>query len=274
MRTPLILFTFVMGFSSAALGQPNCNVYLYQGDTTCYEACKLAVRGGGRQGSQWSQEKFAAAFEQCPQLDYAIFEQAVPYLKRGDMVTWKKMIDQAVAINPMHLGYRGWCRFQFARDYDGCIADLTALEEYYQGGDIGYSVNGSYHLKVAMALCYKMKGNRPKAIALIEAQLAKKDYSPMANDYLHLGVMYLEQGQYTKATTALEKSIELNDFLAENYYYLGLVYKARNQRQAYQDTMRTALAYYAQGKHLYDDYSHPIDRIYRAQIEEELASFQ
>ncbi|WP_321538873.1 tetratricopeptide repeat protein [Flavobacterium piscinae] len=62
--------------------------------------------------------------------DYAYWAKSIAYLKSGDFITWKKLIDKAVDLNPVeYLGYRGWCRYQFFRDYEGAINDIEALEK-------------------------------------------------------------------------------------------------------------------------------------------------
>jgi tetratricopeptide (TPR) repeat protein len=251
--------------------QPNCNVYLTDSTKACYEACITATKDDAPQGSRNSQLQFDKAIELCPDFDYAYFEKSVPYLKRGDFVNWKTLIDKAVALNPSaHLGYRGWCRYQFLRDYKGAINDfetLSSLRKY----DIGYSANGDYHLNIAKALCYKALGEKDTAIAIIEAQLAQQGYSPLTYDYLHLGVLKMETGDTDGAITYLKKSISLNNYFAEPYYYLGLIYKQQNNSKEYLDAMKKARAYYLKGYKRFDPYTHPMDKIYLADIERELS---
>jgi len=240
------------------------------GNQECYEACKLATEGGGAQGSKESQEKFDNAIAQCPALDYAFMEKSVPYLKRGDFITWKKILDQAVALNPMaHLGYRGWCRYQFLRDYNGAIRDLEKLDSMTTF-DIGYSINGDYQLNIAKALCYKAIGQKAKAIKIIELQLSQKEYSPMTYDYLHLGVLKMETGDTKGAITYLNKSISANDYLAEPYYYLSLIYKKQSLTKEARASMEKAKVYYEKGYRRTDPYTHPMDKIYLSDIELEL----
>ncbi len=199
-------------------------------------------------------------------------EKSVPYLKRGDFISWKKLIDKAVALNPReHLGYRGWCRYQFLRDYEGAIRDIEKLDSMTIH-DIGYSVNADYHLNIAKALCYKALGQKNKAIEIIENQLAQKDYSPLTYDYFHLGVLKMETGDTDGGIAYLNKSIEFNDYLAEPYYYLGLIYKKQNMISEFKEYMEKAKAYYLKGYKRFDPYTHPMDKIYLADIENELTT--
>jgi tetratricopeptide (TPR) repeat protein len=279
MKCLLPVGRFVFIFLLASLGlvayaEPNCNIYKMENNMPCYEACVLATTGGGAQGSRKSQEKFDKAIEQCPTLDYAYMEKSVPYLKRGDFVTWKKLIDKAVALNTtLHLGYRGWCRYQFLRDYRGAIKDFEKLDTLFPH-DIGYSQNGDYQLTIVKALCYSAIGEKDKAIAIIEAQLGKKGYSPMVYDYLHLGVLKMETEDIAGSIESLAKSIALNDYLAEPYYYLGLIYKSKNLKADYKSSMEKAKAYYLKGYKRFDPYTHPMHKVYLSDIERELTSAQ
>lgn len=258
-------------FNGSISAQPNCNVFKMQGDETCYEACMLATKRVGPQGSGKSQEKFDKAIKQCPTLDYAYFEKAVPFLKRGDFITWRKLIDKAVELNPeLRLGYRGWCRYQFLRDYNGAIMDLERLDTLLHHNDIGYSINGDYHLNVAKALCYKAIGKKEIAIKIIEKQLAKDGYSPMPYDYLHLGVLKIETGQLRDAIVCLNMSIQNNNYLAEAYFYLGKIYREMGLKNDFIVNMEKAKSFYLSGKRMIDPYTTHMDKVYFSQIEKEL----
>jgi tetratricopeptide (TPR) repeat protein len=264
---PLIFFT------SLAYAQPNCNVYKLKGDSLCYQACLVITSENSPQGARTSQESFDKAIELCPSFDYAYFEKSVPYLKRGDFVTWKKLIDQAVALNPTaHLGYRGWCRYQFIRDYEGAIKDFETLSAYLP--DIGYSQNGDYHLSMVRGLCYKAIGQKAKAITIMESQLKMESYSPMPYDFLHLGVVHMENGNSAVALEYLQKSIVLNDYLADPYYYMGKIYLSQGDKDRAREQLQKAKVYYEKGYKRFDPYTHPIDKVYLSDIEDLLADLQ
>jgi len=267
MRTLLLSSLAVVSFYSYS--QPNCNVYIYNKNEPCYKACALATEGEGPQGSKKSQLKFDSAIKLCPDFAYAYREKSVPYLKRGEFVIWKKLIDKAVEIDPMgNLGYRGWCRFQFVRDYQGAIADIERLNAM-TAFEIGYSANGDYQLNIAKALCYKAIGQKKKAIEIIEKQLMEKNYSPGLYDYFHLGVLKMEVGETEQAINTLKKSISINDYFAEPYYYLALIYKKQKQATEFNENMAKAKAYYLKGYKRSDSYTEPMDKIYLADIERE-----
>ncbi|UFH30373.1 hypothetical protein LNP04_10300 [Chryseobacterium sp. C-71] len=243
--------------------QVNCNVM--QSDD-CKKACELYNYWGEYQGFRESQEGFDKAIALCSNFSNAYMEKAVPYLKNGDFVTWRVLIDKAVELDPkMHLGYRGWCKYQFLRDYKGAIADIEALEKIYPTGYLGYSANGDYELHVAKAICYSALGQKEKAISIIENQLAKKEHNVGLFDYYQLGVTYFELSKYDKALENFEKQSKQYDF-AENIYFKSKVAKIRNKD--YLDLKKMALKSYDEGKSMKDGYTHHFNKVYRAEIEE------
>ncbi|WP_076447339.1 tetratricopeptide repeat protein [Chryseobacterium sp. RU37D] len=261
-----LLFTFtILSPLTVVLSQLNCNSY---NDAPCKEACKLVNLAEPYQGFKDSQKMLDMAIKLCPNMDYAYREKSVPYLKRGDFITWKKLIDKAVEINPKNnLGYRGWCKYQFLRDYKGALTDLKKLKNMMN--DIGFSQNGDYNLEIVIGLCYKALDQKSKAIELIEKQLSKKEYVPLNHDYIHLGVLYLEVGNREKAIKCFNKEIEISDYYAETYYYLAMAYKEKN-KELYTQNLIKAKEFYLKDFRMKDPYTHPMDAIYLQQIIEEL----
>ena len=262
---------FLLFLALPAAAQINCNVYKWSGDSACFRACQVYdFANQTSQGGRASQILYDSVIALCPSFDMAYMEKAVPYLKRGDFITWRIWMDKAVALNPKeHLGYRGWCRYQFLRDYAGALEDLEKLEKIKQP-NIGYSVNGDYHLTIAKALCYKGLGQKEKAIQIIENQLAQLDYSPGYYDYLHLAVLKIETGNPQLAIPVLEKQQTLSSRFAETYYYLALAYKYLQDRPKMLENLNEARTLYQVGQHRTDPYDNPTDRIYLEDIENAL----
>jgi tetratricopeptide (TPR) repeat protein len=258
--------------SISAFAQPNCEAYKYNGDTLKYEACKKAMKIKGHyQFSKEYQTILDESIEIDPTFDYAYWTKSIAYLKSGDFVTWKKLIDKAVELNPKeHLGYRGWCRYQFFRDYKGAIKDIEKLDSLIDY-DIGQSQNGTYHLNIAKGLCYKAIGEKQKAIKIIEDQIKRNETENFvgAYDYLHLGVLYLETEKFEKAIESFKKQ-SANNELAETQYYLALSYKKLDNQNEYKSCLEKAKELYVSERKMSDPYSNPMDKIYLENIENEL----
>ena len=272
MRVVIYILSFWIGSTTIVISQTNCNVYKFRGDDTCYVACKIAIDADEfEEGSPASQILLSRSIDQCNQMDYAYYKKAMPYLKTGDFVEWKKLIDKAVKINPaVYLGYRAWCRFDFLRDYDGAVTDINKLAKLTRG-DVGFTASGVYHLMVLKALCFKEKGETEKAILLMESTLNQSNYVPGYYDYLHLGVMYLEAQNFKEAEKALEKQIEHNDYIAESYFFLALAKQGLDKPYESVNLLNMAMEKYNKGERRFARYNTPIDKIYLSDIENELA---
>lgn len=267
-----VVFFSILLISFSLLAQRNCNTYKLKGDILKYKACKEVEET--RYYHQFSKE-YQQILDESLQIDPTYADayryKSVAYLKSGDFITWKKLIDKAVKFDPKdNLGYRGWCRYQFFRDYEGAIKDIEELERIVDY-DIGYCQNGDYHLNIVKALCYKGIGNFDTAIEIIEKQLASKKYTPELYDHYHLGILYFEKQQYKKALDCFQKQKKEND-VGDNEYYLGLTYRKLNERKKYALSLLKAKELYTDGFYMRDNYTHQSDKVYLLDIEKELQS--
>ncbi|MCH4822099.1 tetratricopeptide repeat protein [Gramella lutea] len=270
MKKFILLFLLLSFFGINA--QPNCEAFKMRGEMLKYESCKKAMETKGHyQFSKEYQVKLDEAIEIDPTYDYPYWAKSIAYLKSGDFITWKKLIDKAVKYNPEdRLGYRGWCRYQFFRDYKGAIEDIEELDRLVDY-DIGQSQNGMYHLNIAKGLCYKAIGERDKAIDIIEKQIKLNEEEDFigAYDYVHLGVLYLETGEIEKAIEVFEKQSGYND-LAENQYYLALSQQKLGKTAESRISLENARKLYLKGRKMFDPYNHPMDKIYLEDIDREI----
>ncbi len=270
MKNVLALLFVITTFH--VFGQPNCEIYNSIDNQNCYKACKLAIQASDKQGLKESQIQFDEAIALCPNFGWAYFEKSVPYVKRGEFLTWINLIDQAVEFNPRaHMGYRGWFKYQFLRDYKGALADLTQFSKLQK--NIGFSQNGNYHLDIVKALCHKGLGNNIEAIRIIEETLSNPNYSVGFYDYLHLGVAYLKEKDYDKAKIVLEKQLETHDSLAETHFYLAMIYKHKKLINKFKEHLKKSKEKYLKGERLTDPYTIPMDKIYLKEIEDELSLY-
>jgi tetratricopeptide (TPR) repeat protein len=262
------IIVWVIALSQTISSAQNCKAFLYQKDTIQYEACLIAEDAHRYyQYSREYQEMQDKAIEKCPHFSYAYRNKSTAYLKSGDFITWKYLIDKAVEYDfRENIGYRGWCKFQFFRDYQGAIDDIESLEAVTKG-NIGYSAGGHYHLKVAKALCYKQLGDVDKAITIMEQYLLDSTNQISVFDHLHLGVMYLQTDAYDKAITQFNLQVTESD-LAENQYYLALCHQKMGNDSLFTVHITKAKEMYLRKQKMVFHYTEPIDRVYLKEIED------
>ena len=257
----LLFIIFILPHTLYA--QPNCKAYLYAGDTAKYKACILVknIDSLHYQFSRAFHEKYDEALKIAPNFDYAYREKSTAYLKSGDFITWKKLIDKAVELDwRLNLGYRGWCRYQFFRDYQGAIKDIELLDSLVKY-DIGVGQNGDYHLNFAKGICYSAIGQKQKAIEIFNQQLNAPNYEPGLYDYFQLGVTYFELKDYSNAMICFEKQANINQ-LADNEYFKGKTYKILKNIIEYEKSKELALKLFKENKKLFDPYTHHFNKVY------------
>ncbi|MEM6805561.1 MAG: hypothetical protein AAF696_29460 [Bacteroidota bacterium] len=265
MRICLIFFLLPL-FTWA---QPNCETFLANQDSCRYKACKYVEEQGRYYQFDWRKvEIWKKAIEICPQFAYAYREIGVPFIKSGNFIEWKKYMDLAVEHNPLeYLPVRAALRYKFFADYTGTLEDIKLMEKLFT--DIGYSSNGTYHMRIVEGLCYKALGKKEEAIAILEKQINRKGYTVNFYDYLHLGVLYLENKDFQKALKSFEKQKAEYD-CAESRYYTALTHKALKNIAAYKENILQARQLFLKDKKLLDPYNELFDQIYLIDIDREI----
>lgn len=209
-----------------AYSQGNCLVYSEQSGERI--ACELSYRAiEYRQGSKASQLLFDAAIEIGPNYAWAYYEKSVPYFKRGLLHEGVKLLNKAIALDPInYLCYRAYWYYS-QHSYSACIADL---ERYYSslGGPIKFTPGGDMEMRMLLGLTYAQTNKLTKGIETVLKGInsyGSDTYLIGAYDYHVLGVLYYTNHQYIEATEAFEEQIRRNGNFADSYYYLGLVRK-------------------------------------------------
>ena len=191
---------------------------------------------GNMQGYGLSQAMFTILNWQHPNYSDPYFERSVAFNKRGDYATGFQFLDKAVELDPVrHLGYRGYMKLRFLRDYQGALADFDRLDtltpevvdapwgediDFLRGEcfyGLGKYVDALKHFKqsvenqgvdwadvqtfVYQGLCETALGNNENAISAYEQAL--QQYESTCEAYFGLAHVYLQLGDTTKAKEAL-----------------------------------------------------------------------
>jgi tetratricopeptide (TPR) repeat protein len=140
-------------------------------------------------------------------------EKSVPYLKRGDFATWRRVLDKAVALDSMVLAYRGWCRYEFLRDYAGGLQDLQKFDTL-SGFFHMQSNNGDYELHIVMALCERALGRNKQALDYF----GKSFGADSAETWYYLALAHLAAGDKVHAKAFLLQAKALFTDTTGKYY--------------------------------------------------------
>lgn len=266
----VVLFIMMNVCLVTIYSQENCNIYKYKQELVRYQSClKCKETQPYYQFSKEYQQILDTAIKIDSNYYYPYKAKSVAYLKSGDFITWKKLIDKAVSLNPEKvLGYRASCRYQFFHDYKGCIEDIENLESMVKY-DLGEIHNGDYHFKTIKAISYDAIDSTQKAIKILDEHISSENYYPLIYDYLLMGYFYLKDGQYAKALSFFKKQKEMND-IAENEYYMSIVYSKLEEQENATNSLNLSLKLYKNQKRMNDPYSDPYAKIYLFNIQERL----
>ncbi|MCF6404876.1 hypothetical protein L3C95_18395 [Chitinophaga filiformis] len=274
-KTYLLLYCCLIGLT--VNGQQNCSIYT---DSLCNLACKLRnLSSSFAQGSRSSQEYLDSAARLCPDMADAWREISVPYLKRGDFVTWRKYLDRAVALQPARtLDVRGWCRFKFLRDYEGALEDLKRFDSLTHFAS-RHTGDGTYSLNVVMALCERELGNYDNAALYFSKGIDSIFYTKGKDfiglfDFLHRAVLKLRQQDYSGALSDLHQQDKLCRNYVETSYYKGIAYRSLGKRKLAEQHFEKAARLYKEGFHMSDVYCEMLDAVYPSDVEEALAEME
>ena len=175
------------------------------------------------QGSYLSQSMFDILKFQDPENAEIPFEQSIPFNKRGEYAQGFQLLDAAVEKDPLaHLGYRGYMKLRFLRDYEGALQDFNRLDTLTPGvvdtpwgEDIDF-LRGEAH--IGLKNCDIAAGFFRKSI-----ENQGKEWADLQN-FVYLGMCAYSSGDFQKAIEILNESLEISEYTAEVHYWLARTY--------------------------------------------------
>jgi tetratricopeptide (TPR) repeat protein len=226
------------------------------------------------QGVYYPEKIFDVLIFQNPNHSEAYFGKSVPYNKRGDFAKGFEILNKAVEIDPkIHLGYRGWLKYDFLKDYQGCIKDLKRLDsltpnfvDYPWGDNIHY----------LLGLSYKGLKQYDESLKEFDKGLKSEKDSSWANPnlFLYKGIIYAELKDYKQAMSNFDACLKNNhNKSSEAYYHKGIIFKNLKQVDSAKTSFKMSLELFNNGYKNTDEYTEVADELYLSDILEEINSF-
>jgi tetratricopeptide (TPR) repeat protein len=267
------IFILLSLLSSGIYAQPNC--LTFPEESPCRKACKIAeIASELNQGGKYSQELFDIAISLCPDMAFAWAEKSVPYLKRGDFVTWRQLLDKAVELEPaQYLGYRAGCLFDCLRDYKNALKDLERLEKITGPPLVGHNANGDYDLNIVKAICQRELGLIDQSLLTFESYIndGEKNDRIGLYDHYHYGVTLFNLKRYDESLRQFEKQTMRYESFAETYYFVGFIYDEKGDHVSARKYYEMSMDKYTRsGYHRKDPYCIMPDQIFLSDIQKKL----
>jgi tetratricopeptide (TPR) repeat protein len=161
-------------------------------------------------------------------------QKAMPHLKNGDFPTWIQFINKAVELNPeRYLGYRGFCKTMFMKDYENALLDFENLQKRRPNTPL---FEMDHTIDFFKSLCHLELGNLEKAKEFMEKsikwQLDNKglDWTHYV-DLFYLGVIYFDMNDVEKAEKYINMSLVKYADFPDALYYKALILQKQNKNR-------------------------------------------
>ena len=215
------------------------------------------------QGVSFSQSMFEILKYQDPSNDRIYFEQSVPYNKRGYYEKGFELLDKAVELDPkMHLGYRGYMKLRFLRDFKGALEDFNRLDSLTPkvvdtpwGEDIDFLRGEAYfgleNYEKSIFHFKRSIENQGEGWADIQA-------------FVYTGLSEHELGKPEEAKKHFEKALDQSKYTVEAHLGLAKFYKEKGEFQKCESHLDKAQKYFSYKRN--DPYSEYLNEVYKSDI--------
>lgn len=193
--------------------------------------------------------------------------------KSGNYEESTKYLNKAADLDSANVdGYFGWCLLYYYRDYDKALFHLERLDN--STSFIDYI--GDDNILYAKGLCYKQKGNYPKALELFQLAIEHESKDNGANSVPYQ--IYFQTGRTLDLLNRPSEAIEFYNLAIEDWegssesiYYKGLAEIELGIATGCQN-LEIALEKVSKGIKSSDTYVRLFDEIYVDQVEEMIRS--
>lgn len=220
----LLFLIFILGISYFALIAPK------------EQRFKMAEH---MQGSLFSQSMFEILKYQYPEYSNAYFEQSVAFNKYGSYAKGFELLNQAVALNPeFHLGYRGYMKLRFLRDFEGALWDFARLDSLTPNVvDAPWGEN----IDFLRGECYFGQKDFPRAIKCFNRSVKnqKEDWAD-PQTFVYLGLCEYELGNFEKAVLEFKRALAQSANVCEAHFGLAKTYEKSGKIELAQEHLKKA----------------------------------
>ncbi|AFL79610.1 Tfp pilus assembly protein PilF [Aequorivita sublithincola DSM 14238] len=151
-------------------------------------------------------------------------QYSIRFNKAGDYNQGFKYLDKAVELDPtLHLGYRGYMKLRFLRDFDGALSDFNRLDSLTPNfNDAPWGEN----IDFLRGESYYGKKEYEKAIVCFKRNIVNQTAGwADIQSFVYLGICEFKLRNYESSIAEFKKALEQSDKTTEAYYYLSKVYR-------------------------------------------------
>lgn len=175
------------------------------------------------QGLFLSQSIFEILKYQDPSNDEIYFEQSIPYNKRGNYEMGFKLLDEAVRLKPIkHLGYRGYMKLRFLRDFKGALNDFNRLDSLTPNFQ---DTSWGEDLDFLRGEAYFGLNNFEKSIFYFDRNVKNQgeDWVDIQT-FIYIGLSEYELRNLERAKEQFEKALYQSQYTVEAHLGLAKIY--------------------------------------------------
>lgn len=154
-------------------------------------------------------------------------QKSMPYFKNGDYHYGMRYLDNAVKLDEISwLGYRGFMKCIFLKDYENAISDFKDIAKKQANGS---EMDHSYHFYIAIS--YLKLGLLDSTAKYINICLAKPKEKLHYLDWYYAGILKLYQNELETSLIYFDNALSEYSHLSDANYYKGLVLKRLNKKE-------------------------------------------
>lgn len=205
----------------------------------------------------------------CPNIAVAYQQKAVPLIKDGKYEEAFALENKAATLDPRQwLGYRGFLKCIFTKDYEGAIVDFQQVARLLPNGR---EMDHTYPFFVGLS--HLALGNYPAAEADFKQDMLQQRGPDGKGDIhynslFYVGVLYLEMKNYAQAQNYLEQCLKEYPQHPEANYYAALTYRALGNTDQANQHLNSARQALKKGYRLNED------NIYYANYPRQITEFE